>query len=546
MTAAPGPGTVGLALRAIWEIAGERNRKFVPLASTFALFIAVYAWGFIAFGAMDNWQAFFNLFDAAPFLIVCVVGEAFVIISGGIDLSVSGILALSTVVAVSLVNEGFNPWVAFVIVLIMGTIFGMVQGLFITYLKVQPFIATLAGLWLARGLCYVISDQEVRIRDTTYTTLSQTKILIPFLSDVSNPNPYLRDGPYITYLVAVALLVFAAGLFVLHYTRFGRAVYSIGGQNGANEVSSRLMGLPVNRTKVGVYTLSGFCAALGGILFSIYVGSGHGSHGEMFELTVIAAVVIGGVALTGGEGYMIGALVGAVLTTLIQALVLNANLLSYFAYIFIGALMLLFLGIQSLVSAWNEAAVARSRTGVRIPKKPTVWYKTTPVRYGGIGLATILVLGSLWFVAAPFIFPKQQTRTCTPEPMRPEQVQTLIDSDAVVIYERNGGSYCIEEIFAIYPDGRVVGDYGDGNILEAQIEVEKLDSALEAIEGYGWFTDEFYTTHHTPCAACYEYNITIKYNDQEKTVGAVDGGTDAPAPYWLVTSKLAAIIPMSV
>jgi simple sugar transport system permease protein len=143
-------------------------------------------------------------------------------------------------------------------------------------------------------MCYLISDQEVRIRDTTYTTLNQTKLMIPFLSDVSSANPWERSGPYITYLVAVALIVFAIGLAILHLTRFGRTVYAMGGLNGANEVSARLMGLPVNRTKVSVYAVSGFCAAMAGILFSIYVNSGHGSHGEMFELTVIAAVVIGG------------------------------------------------------------------------------------------------------------------------------------------------------------------------------------------------------------------------------------------------------------
>lgn len=524
----------------------DRNRKFVPLTATFALFVAIYAAGWLAFYQMQDAQVFFNLFDAAPFLIACVVGEAFVIISGGIDLSVSGILALSTVVAVSLINEGFNPWVAFAIVLVMGTVFGMAQGLIITYLKVQPFIATLAGLWLSRGLCYVISDQEVRIDDATYTTLKQTKILIPFLSDVSNPDPYLRSGPYISYLVAVALLVFLAGLLVLHLTRFGRNVYAIGGLNGANEASARLMGLPVNRTKVGVYTLSGFCAAVAGILFSIYVGSGHGSHGEMFELTVIAAVVIGGVALTGGEGYMIGALVGVLLTTLIQALIqYQGQLLSYWTYIFIGALMLLFLGIQSLVATWNAAAIARSRTGVRVRRKPTVWYKTTIVRRVGVGLAAVVLLGAVSYVAAPFVFPTQSTLACTLKPMRVEQVKTLTEGDAVIVYERNGGTSCIDQVFAVYPDGRVVSDYGADNVRTTQITAERLDQALTRIEALGWFTNEFYTTHHRPCGACYEYSITIKFKGQEKTVGAVDGGTDAPDQYWLVTSELAGILPMS-
>ncbi len=522
----------------------DRNRKFVPLAATFLLFVAIYVGGIALFGQMRAMQPFFNLFDAAPFRIVVVVGEAFVIISGGIDLSVSGILALSTVVAVSLINEGFNPWMAFAIVLLMGTIFGLVQGLLITYLKVQPFIATLAGMWLGRGLAYLISDQEVRISDSTYKTLQGTKILIPILSDLSGGERFTRT-PYITYLVVIALAVFIVGLLILHLTRFGRTVYAMGGMNGANEVSARLMGLPVDRTKVAVYTLSGFCAALGGILFSIYVNSGHGSYGGMFELTVIAAVVIGGVALTGGEGYMIGALIGVMLTSLIQSLIqYQGQLLSYWTYIFIGALMLLFLFIQSLVATWNEAAIARSRTGV-LRRKPVIWYQTKPVKYGGVAALIVVLLAAVGFVAAPFVFPKQSTLTCELQPMRTTQVQALVASEAVIVYERNGGTSCIDVIWAVYPDGRVTADWGNGKVKSSQVTMAQLEATLVAIEGEGWFTTQFFDSHHTPCAACYQYSITIKYKDQTRTIGAVDGGTDAPAHYWNVTTDLAGILPTS-
>jgi ribose/xylose/arabinose/galactoside ABC-type transport system permease subunit len=529
----------------------ENNRKFVPLAATFALFVLIYLVGFIAFDAMRTGQAFFKLFDAAPFLIVCTVGETFVIISGGIDLSVSGILALSTVVAASLVNEGFSPWVAFVIVLAMGIVFGLVQGLFITYLKVQPFIATLAGLWLGRGLCYVISDQEVRIHDSTYSNLNGTHILIPFTGDVSSANPYLRTGDYITYLVVVAMLVFLVGLFILHLTKFGRTVYAMGGGNGANEISGRLMGLPVNRTKVSVYTLSGFCSALGGILYSIYVNSGHGTHGTGFELTVIAAVVIGGVALTGGEGYMIGALIGVLLTSLIQSLIqYQGDLLSYWTYLFVGALMLLFLFIQSLVAAWNEAAIGRTRTGgARVAKRPTVWYKSTPARYSFRAAIAIVVLAVIGFIAYPFVFPSQEKRSCDLQPMRTDQTNTLVSGDAIIVYERNGGRQCTDVIYAIYPDGHATIDHATNGTPSSspqtiQIAADELDQELQDIINRGWFTDDFYTTHHTPCLDCYQYMITIKYNGETKTVGAVDGGTDAPSKYWLVTSDLASILPV--
>ena len=516
-----------------------RQRKFMPVGSTITLFLLVYFIGYLTFAAMKDGQAFFNLFDAAPFLICTVVGETFVIISGGIDLSVSGILALTTVVAASLLNMGWNPWTVFPVVLLMGMTFGLVMGLFITYLKVQPFIATLAGLWLSRGLCYVISDAEVRIHNSTYTTLNQTKILIPGLAD-----PVAKTGVYITYLVVAAMAVFVVGLFLLHFTRFGRTVYAIGGGSGANETSSRLMGLPVNRTKVLVYVLSGFCSAMAGILYSIYVNSGHGTHGTGFELTTIAAVVIGGVALTGGEGYLFGALFGVLITALIQSLIqYNGQLSSWWVYIFIGALMLVFIGIQGIVAAWNAAAIGRSRAGGRIRKAPMIWYKTRLVRNG----AAALVIVAIAFVGLNFVvpaaFPATTTTACSLQPMRPDQAKALADGDAVIIYERNGGTSCIEELFGINSDGKVSADYGANNTKSVQIASDQVDSVLSFIDAQGWFTDNFYTTHHTPCGACYSYSLTVKYKGQTKTVDAVDGGTDAPAAYWLITGRLASILP---
>lgn len=124
----------------------ERNRKFLPLAATVGLFLVAYFYGWISYRAMSDGQAFFNLFITTPFLLICVVGETLVIISGGIDLSVSGVLALTTVAAAALLQNGISPWAVFPLMLVMGMTFGLVMGVFITYLKVQPFIATLAGM----------------------------------------------------------------------------------------------------------------------------------------------------------------------------------------------------------------------------------------------------------------------------------------------------------------------------------------------------------------------------------------------------------------
>ena len=138
----------------------------------------------------------------------------------------------------------------------------------------------------------------------------------------------------------------------------------MGGNNGGNEQSARLMGLPVDRTKMQVYMLNGFCSALAGLVYSIYVGSGHGSHALGMELTVIAAVVIGGTALTGGDGYVLGALFGVLITALIQSLIqFNGQLSSWWTSIFIGLLMLLFIGVQSLLSTLNTRRLASAALG---------------------------------------------------------------------------------------------------------------------------------------------------------------------------------------
>lgn len=238
----------------------SNNRKFIPLTATALLAFVAYGIGAYFFVGMRNPQVFFNLFRNSSFLLISGIGMTLVMLTGGIDLSVSGVVALTTVASAVLLREGWNPWVVILLMLAMGMTLGAIMGSFIVYLKVQPFIATLAGMWFARGMCFFISDNAVTIDNRIFQILGKTKILIPGLTELAAKQG--TPAPYISIPVVVALTLLVVVIYIAHYTRFGRTVYAIGGNEGRNEQSARLMGLPVNRTKMLVYIFNGFCSAL--------------------------------------------------------------------------------------------------------------------------------------------------------------------------------------------------------------------------------------------------------------------------------------------
>jgi simple sugar transport system permease protein len=528
----------------------SNNRRFIPLAATAALFFAVYAFGAVLYEGMRDPQVFFNLFRTSPYLLISAIGMTFVILTGGIDLSVSGVVALTTVASAALLRTGdWNPWAIMLLMLAMGMALGATMGAFITYLKVQPFIATLAGMWFARGMCFFISDDAIPINNRIYRILGQTKILIPGLAD-----PVTKQGDFISILVVVELVVIALAIYIAHSTRFGRTVYAIGG----NEQSARLMGLPVNTTKMLVYTLNGFCSALAGIALSIYVLSGHGLYARGFELDVIASVVIGGTMLSGGSGYVFGTLFGVLITGLIQTLIqFNGQLSSWWTRIVVGLLTLVFIGVQSLLAARKTRQLASRKMGVpaqaaAAPPKAGLLRGWRPIHslllFGG-GALVVALLAVPAILGAQGVARGLATNTppatpaaCQLKPFRQEQAESLASAGAVIVYERNGGPNCIDELYGIYPDGRIVADNGATKI-EQQVTSADVDRLLSGIDSRGWFTDEMYTTWHTPCGQCFSYYLTVSYQGQAKTVKAVDGGTDAPADYWQVVSLINGVIP---
>jgi len=321
--------------------ASRFNPKYLPLAVTISLFVAMATLGSVLYSGFFSAQVFLNLLVDNAFLIIVAVGMTFVILSGGIDLSVGSVVALTTMVSAALVeHHGWHPGAVIPLVLLMGTAFGAFMGFLIERFRLQPFIVTLAGMFLARGLCYLISVDSISITNELYTDISQLRIP-------------LWEGASLSIGAVIAVVVLLAAVFVAHCTPFGRTVYAVGG----HEQSALLMGLPVRRTLVGVYTLSGFCSALAGVVFTFYMLSGYGLHAVGMELDAIAAVVIGGTLLSGGVGYVAGTLFGVLMLGIIQTLIsFDGTLSSWWTRIVVGVLLFVFCLLQRLLANRTRAS----------------------------------------------------------------------------------------------------------------------------------------------------------------------------------------------
>ncbi|MCL3861193.1 sugar ABC transporter permease YjfF [Actinotalea sp. K2] len=270
------------------------------------------------------------------YLLILAVGMTFVILTGGIDLSVGSVMAFTGILGSQLLAAGVPVWVAVPAMLAGGSAIGLLIGVLVQYFNVQPFIASLAGLFLARGLAFVVSLSSIRVEQPAVLWLQQNRIR-------------LGDW-YVTPTGILALLIVALAAFVLHLTRFGRTVYAIGG----SEQSARLMGLGVARTKVTVYVISGFCGGLAGLVLTAYSGAGYPRNGIGTELDAIAAVVIGGTLLTGGRGYVLGSLIGVLVFGTIKTIISFMGAEQSWMQIIVGGLLLLFIVVQRVIVARSE------------------------------------------------------------------------------------------------------------------------------------------------------------------------------------------------
>ena len=307
------------------------SQKHIPLLSTVGVCVLLYAVGAVRYDGFFSPQVFVNFFGDNSFLGIVAVGMTFVILSGGIDLSVGSMVALSSVLmAVQMQLWGVPPLVAMVVVLGVGTAFGLGMGCIVRFFGLPPFIVTLAGMFLARGLGFMLHIQSIPIANPFYKVVTTWGLELP--------------GARVPTTALVFLAVVGVGIYVSTSTVFGRNVYAVGG----GEEAALLMGVPVGRTKVLVYGLSGFCSALAGIVFTLYGSSGDPRAGMGMELDAIAAVVVGGTLLTGGVGYVVGTLVGVLIFGIIQTGITFENLNSWWTRVAIGLLLFLFILLQKV------------------------------------------------------------------------------------------------------------------------------------------------------------------------------------------------------
>lgn len=256
---------------------------------------------------------------------ILVAGMTFVIIAGGIDLSVGSVVALTGVVAAGLMKSGTNIWLAILVALLIGLVFGIANGIAVAVVKIPAFIATLGTMTIGSSVALAYTQGlPISSLPEQFTFIGQGSI-----------------GPIPTPVVVATVVVIAAGL-ILRRTIVGRYAYAIGG----NESASYLSGVPTTQWKIVMYALLGLLAGVAGVVLTARQNSGQPTAGSGIELIVIAAVVIGGTSLSGGRGSIWGSVAGTLLITVINNGLNLLNVSPYFQGMFVGALILLAVGLD--------------------------------------------------------------------------------------------------------------------------------------------------------------------------------------------------------
>jgi ribose/xylose/arabinose/galactoside ABC-type transport system permease subunit len=309
------------------------------------IFVLMYGLAIISFpGSFLQFQTFFDLFNLNAPLIIMTLGLCIVMIGGGIDISIGAVCGLVTMACAVLLESGMGSvWGAILLALGIGIAFGLLQGYLIAYLEIQPFIITLAGLFLAQGLLTTIHKDPINVTMPDFVSLRDFKIVIPWLGTQNRLGVFIPCEIKPGVIIVVVLVVLLAVL--MKWTRFGRNVYAVGG----NSQSARMLGINVKRTIFFTYVICGLTAGIAGFVFIMTTGAGNVGNAAMFEIKAIASAIIGGTLLNGGVGNLLGAPIGTLTLLIINELIRAAGVQSNFQAIVSGLLLYLFIVLQSVV-----------------------------------------------------------------------------------------------------------------------------------------------------------------------------------------------------
>ncbi len=330
------------------------NSNTILLLITIALFVVMYAIGCVIYGGkgFSHFQTFLNILINNAGLLCVACGTTCIMLTGGIDISVGALIAMDCMfLAVGMERWGMSAPLLCVLVLLIGIVFGLVQGFCVGYLEIQPFIVTMAGMFFARGMTAVISTDQVSIsQNAFFVGLANAKIKLPFGGYTNNKG--VLQIPFMRVTVVVALVVLVVIFLMLRYTKFGRSLYAVGG----NEQSATMMGLDVKKTKLKAYVLGSFLCSIGGICYCLNTMSGSVRQALGLEMDAISSAVIGGTLLTGGVGNVIGTFFGVLINGTISTLVkTNGKLLSSWSSIAVAALLCFFIVLQSIFAKIKDS-----------------------------------------------------------------------------------------------------------------------------------------------------------------------------------------------
>jgi simple sugar transport system permease protein len=300
-------------------------------------------------------QTFLNLLNENASLIILSCGLSIVMIGAGIDISVGGVTALVCMSCVVFLDDhGGNVFTSILLALGIGLAFGLVQGYLISYLEIQPFIVTLAGMFFARGMTTIVEVNPRSATNEAFNALKNTRIILPGLGSVNKNGTYVNA--YIEIGVVIALAVVVLLFICLKWTRFGRNLYALGGSSQ----SAMMLGINLKRTKFLSYVLAGLLSGIGGYVYFMHTGYGAVTQASGAEMKAIASSIIGGTLLTGGVGNIIGTLFGVLSLGTINNIVTSIGLNGpWWTGITIGGMLCFFIVLQSIILSYRNRKRAK-------------------------------------------------------------------------------------------------------------------------------------------------------------------------------------------